>query len=240
MLSLQSDALFRAVFSTMNPDVSSNIAFLFDLDGVVIDSEREYSRIWHEINLAFPTGVPDFELAIKGCTLENILSTYFRPDDIPAVKEMLYRLEGMMHYDYCPGADGFLAEIKRRGIPAALVTSSDKMKMAHLYEQHTELKEIFDVTVTADLITRSKPDPEGYLLAARQLGAHPQRCVVFEDSYQGMCAGKNAGALVVGIEGTIPRKSVTATADMAAASLAHLDIDLILNTLESRLTNQAL
>ena len=63
--------------------------FLFDLDGVIIDSEKEYSRIWHRINELWPTDVPDLERVIKGCTLTSILDTYFTDTDRKAVTDKL-------------------------------------------------------------------------------------------------------------------------------------------------------
>lgn len=212
----------------------NNIAFLFDLDGVIIDSEREYTEIWHKINLAYPTGVDNFEVAIKGCTLDNILASYFNPQDIADVRDMLHRLESEMRYDYCPGSDRFLADTATRGIPAALVTSSDKVKMAHLYEQHPELADAFRFTVTADLISHSKPHPEGYLLAASRLGVAPEKCVVFEDSFQGICAGKAAGAFVVGIKGTIPVEKIRDKADLCVGSLAEIDMPHLINIVTER------
>lgn len=74
--------------------------FLFDLDGVVIDSETQYSQIWHHIDTCFPTGVDDFEHVIKGMTLDNILNTYFRPQDFDSVTRILYDEERKMRYRF--------------------------------------------------------------------------------------------------------------------------------------------
>ena len=62
--------------------------------------------------------------------------------------------------------------------------------MAHLKEELPELRDMFDFVVTADLITKSKPDPEGYLLGAKKIDKDIRNCVVFEDSAQGVKAGK--------------------------------------------------
>ena len=76
--------------------------------------------------------------------------------------------------------------------------------MEHLREEIPELEGMMTELVTADRITRSKPDPEGYILAANLLGADPKNCVVFEDSLQGVKAGRASGAYVTGIAGTLP------------------------------------
>lgn len=206
--------------------------FLFDLDGVIIDSETEYSRIWHEINLLYPTGVPDFERAIKGCTLDNILETNFPPevrDDV--TRELYARAEGMK-FDYCPGAAGFLSSVRDAGIPCALVTSSNSVKMDRLYAQHPRLRDVFSAEVIADMVKRSKPDPEGYLLAAEMLGIDPNDCVVFEDSLQGVKAGRAAGAYVVGITSTLGTDKIVPHADMAAENLGNVSLEQLLEKLK--------
>lgn len=109
----------------------------------------------------------------------------------------------------------------------ALVTSSDDKKMAHLWSQHPELKEYFQCVVDSTMVTRSKPDPQGYLLAAEKLGVDPRKCVVVEDAIQGIMAGKNAGSFVVGLSGTLGRESVAPIADLTLDSLEEFDVELI-------------
>ena len=207
----------------------NNLGFLFDLDGVIINSETEYTRIWEIIDSKFPTGVPDFAHVIKGTTLDNILSTYFRPEDFDEIIANLYDLEGKMNYNYCPGARELLDTLAARDIPMALVTSSNKDKMSHLYEQHPEIQDIFSFIVTADAITRSKPDPEGYLLGARSIGIDPKRCIVVEDSVQGMRAGHAAGARVVGMSGTVGERLTEPECDIMLSSLIDFPLDDVLN-----------
>ena len=108
-----------------------------------------------------------------------------------------------MKYKLIPEALSLLRKLKEAGIPTALVTSSNEVKMAHLWEQLPELKSYFDTIITADQITGSKPDPEGYLMAAASLSKNIEECVVVEDSLQGVMAGKNAGAFVIGVAGTL-------------------------------------
>lgn len=195
-------------------------AFLFDLDGVVVDSEKIYTLIWDAIDNRFPTGVRNFSQKIKGTTLDNILSTYF-PD--PALQKevvaMLYDMESKMDYPLIEGASHVLAELKARRIPAALVTSSNQDKMNHLWERQPGLKQYFTAIVTADMVSRSKPDPEGYLKGASLLGVPPERCVVVEDSLQGVKAGRAAGARVIGMAGTLPADLLSPYADVVATDL---------------------
>ncbi|MDE6296139.1 MAG: HAD family phosphatase [Muribaculaceae bacterium] len=197
--------------------------FLFDLDGVLIDSEREYTRIWEKIVKEYPTGIEDFAHKIKGTTLENILSEYYPDTEIRGkVRERLYEEEARMRYCFCPGAEEFLQKLKRDNIPTALYTSSDGYKMQHLYNDIPDFRKYFDVIVTGDDVRHSKPDPEGYLSAAERLGLKPEECAVVEDSLQGVRAGKAAGARVIGVEGSVPTDILAPYCDIITDNLMKL------------------
>lgn len=211
-----------------------NIGFLFDLDGVLIDSETQYTRIWNEINDCFPTGVSDFAYRIKGTTLESILANYFSPDVRNEVINMLYARENAMQYEYCNGAESILSELGRRKIKKAIVTSSKKDKMSHLLQQHPEIELNVDTIIDADSVTKSKPDPQGYLLGAGRIGVPPEYCVVVEDSLQGIQAGKAAECYVVGLTGTFGRKALEGEADILLDSLEELDVDFIINEIYNK------
>lgn len=211
------------------------IGFLFDLDGVLIDSEREYSRIWSVINRDYPTGVEALEEKIKGCTLEKILSEYY-PDPELSIKvsRLLHELEDEMHYNYLPGAREFLEKLDDKKMKKALVTSSDNKKMKHLREELPELMDYFDFIVTADYVTESKPSPQGYLLAAEKLGKNPINCVVFEDSLQGVKAGRNAGSFVAGIKGTLTAEILEPYSDIVVGGLSEINLENLIEILRSR------
>lgn len=219
-----------------NFDVNSkSVAILFDLDGVIIDSEKEYSKIWKRVNKEYPTGIQSLESVIKGCTLDKILDDHYPDPKIQSkVVARLYELEKLMSYPYLPGAQELLLELKQRNYPIALVTSSNDVKMNHLMEERPELLPMFDFIVTANLITRSKPDPEGYILAAQNLGVKPENCIVFEDSLQGVTAGYNSGAYVVGVAGTLSVETISPYCDEVVNSLLEINIDTLLGKLESR------
>lgn len=213
----------------------SKIGFLFDLDGVLIDSEKEYSRMWAQINREYPTSEPSLESVIKGCTLDMILSRYYPDPDIKErVVSRLYALEEKMEYNFLPGAFELLNALQSRNIPLALVTSSNEKKMFHLDEEIPGLRQMFDFVVTADLISHSKPHPEGYLLGAEKIGVNPRNCVVFEDSLQGVKAGRNAGAYVVGVKGTIAPKLLSDFSDILVDSLKEIIIDDLAAILSDR------
>ncbi|MBD5340073.1 MAG: HAD family phosphatase [Bacteroides sp.] len=207
-----------------------NIGVLFDLDGVLIDSETEYTRIWGEVHRRYPTGVEDLPHKIKGMTLDNIIATYFNDrEDKQQLRDTLHELENQMTYEWLPGAKEFIEWLISENIPRALVTSSDNEKMAHLREQLPELESMMTTIVTADKISKSKPDPEGYLLAAKLIGIPPQHCAVVEDSLQGVKAGRASGAFVIGMEGTLPAETIAPYSDIVISNFKELDKNIILN-----------
>lgn len=211
------------------------IGFLFDLDGVIIDSEREYSRIWRQLNVEFPTGIENLEQVIKGCTLTKILNEHYPEIKTRAcVCNRLHELENQMHYEYLPNAREFLIELSHRGMRCALVTSSDNVKMEHLHEEIPELTDFFDFIVTGDLVKSSKPSPEGYLLGASKIKRDIRKCVVFEDSLQGVMAGRNAEAMVVGMVGTLPAKTLEPFADLLVSNFEEIEIDSLIQQLTDR------
>lgn len=212
----------------------NNIGCLFDLDGVLVDSERIYTKIWEAIEKQWPTGIDNFAYKIKGTTLEDILERYFPEEVREDVTKELLRLEGMMIYEALPGAISFLDTLRSKGIPIALVTSSNGHKMEHLWNDMPEFKEKFDVIITGDEVHCSKPDPEGYLAAAGALGVNPKRCAVFEDSLQGVKAGKAAGAFVVGIAGTLKASDIAPFSDIVVNAVADIQVDKLEEVLKSR------
>lgn len=213
----------------------NNIGFLFDLDGVLIDSETEYTRIWNEVNKEYPSGYEDIAFRIKGMTLINILDTYYPDKDTQvAVTRRLQGLEAQMHYNWLPGAREMIMWLIENDVAHVLVTSSDEKKMKHLREEIPELEGMFTKIVTANMIKHSKPNPEGYLLGASLIGVNPENCVVFEDSLQGVKAGRNAGAYVIGVEGTLPEATIKPYCDRVVSSLETVDREALCEILVNR------
>ncbi|MCD8394927.1 MAG: dephospho-CoA kinase [Bacteroidales bacterium] len=198
-------------------------AALFDLDGVIVDSEGSYTVFWSGVDREHPTGIADFAHAIKGTALFQILQNFPGEELQRQIVEQLDEFEANMPFPEYPGAIDFIRSLRQAGWRTALVTSSNDAKMASLYRQHPDLPLLFDTIVTSDQITRSKPDPQGYLLAAERLGCRPENCVVFEDSLQGVQAGRASGAKVVGISTTNPAESLAPFCDIIAQSLAELN-----------------
>ena len=204
-------------------------AGLFDLDGVIFDTEGQYTQFWSEEGKLLQES-SDFSARIKGRTLKEILDRYF-PDQKQAdeVIKRLSRFEQEMVIEYIPGAREFILGLKEQGVKLAIVTSSNDLKMQNVYRLHPEVKKVFDVIITADKITRSKPDPESYLLAARELGMKKEECVVFEDSFSGLEAGRRAEMKVVGLATSNPAEKIADKADVVVPDFRALSFTDILN-----------
>lgn len=216
-------------------NIDKKIAFLFDLDGVLVDSETIYTRFWSHMDELYPTGIKNFARVIKGTTLTHIFDTYFPDKDVQReITALLDKQEREMKYEIKPGVMHLLQTLRQRQIPAVMVTSSNNVKMAQLWNQHPEFKEYFSFIVTADMVSHSKPDPQGYLIGASKAGASPENCVVFEDSRQGVMAGQAAGAYVVGVAGTLSADDLFTYCDIVLDSMEAIDIDNIIQKISRR------
>ncbi|MDE6825638.1 MAG: HAD family phosphatase [Paramuribaculum sp.] len=202
---------------------------LFDLDGVLVDSENQYTIFWDGIERRFPTGIPDYAVAIKGRTLTTILDYYPTEEIKRQVVDELYKFEASMPYPLMKGVTELLSSMRSQGWATAIVTSSDSEKMKRLFKATPELKPFFDVIIDGSMVARSKPDPQGYLMAAEAIGYDPTDCFVFEDSLQGVAAGRASGATVVGLATTFPRQRIeqTGCTDIIVSSLDQLNTDVL-------------
>lgn len=199
------------------------IAALFDLDGVLIDSESIYTVFWNRMNELFPTGIDNFAYVIKGTTLPQILDRYFPDPKVQAeLRVYLKKQEAEMVYRIFPGVERFLKALKEKGIPTAIVTSSNDAKMKVLFDSLPGFRDYFDVVVTDTDVTRSKPDPQGYMLAAERLGVPSEHCVVFEDSRAGLEAGRRAGGKVVAVATTLTHEDIAGCGDIVIDSFEEL------------------
>lgn len=198
-------------------------AALFDLDGVLIDSETLYTQFWKRVGERHHLPSPTFAYDIKGTTLNDILTTHFPDPKVRAdVDRLLHDFENEIVYPVFPGALEFVDALRAAGLKTVIVTSSDSKKMGFLFRQHPDFPSHFDAIVTACDVTHSKPHPEPYLVGASKAGVKPSECLVFEDSYQGLESGRRAGCKVIGISTTNPASEVRLRSDVEAPSLASL------------------
>lgn len=197
-------------------------AALFDLDGVIIDTEPSYSVFWGNMGRKYNVPADNFAEIIKGTTLSQILDTYFDKAVHAEVIRQLEDYERKMPYVIFNGVIDFLRDLKRSGIKRAIVTSSNNDKMANLWLQHPYLKIYFDSIITDERVTHSKPHPEPYLVASADLGVDPTEACVFEDSFNGLLSARRAGAKVVALATSNPRGALEGYADLIIDSFKEL------------------
>ena len=178
-------------------------AVLLDMDGTLVDSDGAVERSWRTFAAQYrvdpgrgPLSVPGLPAAGNVRRLRPDLSE----DEVAAAAQRQLELEYVDVADVtaAPGAHQLLAELDRLGLPWAVVTSADP-PLARTRLAAAGIRPALLVTI--DDVRHGKPDPEGYLLAARKLGADPRRCLVVEDAEAGVAAGRAAGAVVAGLRG---------------------------------------
>ena len=203
-------------------------AGLFDLDGVILDTESQYTIFWSRIMQEY-RGDASLALNIKGSTLESILTAYFPGEQVEQekIKTELDSFERTMKMNYIPGLPEFVQNIKAHTVKCAIVTSSNKAKMQAVYLQHPELKTLFDKVLTAEQFSRSKPAPDPYLLGAEVFNTSPQHCFVFEDSFNGLTSGRAAGMHVVGLATTNQAEKIKPYADIVIPDFTGMTYDKI-------------
>ena len=201
-------------------DVNAVDAVLFDMDGTLVDSDAAVDRGW--LRWAAEYGV-DRETAERGVvhgTPSDHTIRRLRPDlDGSAFDEAVLRQLALQYEDLddvvpVTGASELLATLDRLGIPWAVVTSADT-RLAHARLGAAGIAA--PLLVSVDDIRNGKPDPEGYLLAARRLGVDPTRCLVVEDAEPGVRAGHAAGATVAALKGVAADLQLTDLTDLTAA-----------------------
>ena len=192
-------------------------AALFDLDGVVFDTEPQYTVFWGAICRQYHPEHPGLENEIKGSTLTQIYDRWFSGPleaERANVTRRLDEYEQQMHYDFIPGFEAFIADLHKHGVKTAVVTSSNIPKMESVYRYQPGFKQLFDAILTSEDFDRSKPDPDCYLKAAERLGVRKSECIVFEDSFNGLRSGRAAEMAVVGLATTNKAEDITPFSDM--------------------------
>lgn len=206
---------------------------LFDLDGVVLDTESQYTVLWNNIGKKYGD-VGEIGRLSKGQTLTHILDTYFKGQTElqKHIIEELYEFEQNMSYAPIPGVMEFMKQLKAASVPMAVVTSSNKAKMGNVYRHYPDFKDIVGHVFTSESFTRSKPDPECFLMAMRALGGTPEDTVVFEDSVNGLKAARASGATVVGLVTSNPREVVKPLSDYAINDFTSMSLDRLKEMLQ--------
>ena len=182
---------------------------IFDLDGVIVDTARFHYIAWKDLaaELGFDFNEKDNE-RLKGVSRMRSLEILLELGGIQVSEEEKLKLaekknnhyrqliETLTPEDILPGAKQFLYEVKDAGIKVALGSAS---KNAMTILKNIGLAYFFDAVVDGTKVTKAKPDPEVFLIAAKEMGTPPEETIVFEDALAGIEAAHNAGMFAIGV-----------------------------------------
>ncbi|MGI8551179.1 MAG: HAD family hydrolase [Dehalococcoidia bacterium] len=210
-------------------------ACVFDMDGVLLDSEPLHHQAVNEILVEEGrAGIPFVDYApYMGTTLEytwlDLIKRYELPQPLAYYRDR-YDAVILDHYrrssTIAIGVNWFIGELRARDLRLA-VASSSRTEWVESCLCALGLREYFEVVVTGDMVLRSKPDPEIYLIAAARLQTSPNCCMAIEDAPKGIAAAKAAGMFTVAVETAYTAGEDTSAADLHVHSLADFDLPLL-------------
>jgi len=193
-----------------NYQPTPDFAVIFDLDGVMVDSNWAHQQTIKMLCRRYGRDVSETEL--KSCVfgrrnsewIPEVFGSDFEPTDVERLseeKEALFREVFAPRIMLLRGLQRFLDLLKSHHIPVAIATSAPPANV-NLVLSKSQIADRFAVILDETSISSGKPDPEIYLRAARKLGLPSARCVIFEDSLPGIAAAQRAGGKVVGVTTT--------------------------------------
>ena len=208
-------------------------AALFDLDGVVFDTEPQYTIFWGSQCRLYHPEHPGLEHEIKGSTLQQIYDKWWSGElekERDIVTRRLNEFEAQMDYSYIAGFEAFVRDLRQHGVKTAVVTSSNMPKMESVFRARPEFKSLFDAILTSEDFAESKPSPDCYLKGAERFGVSPDECVVLEDSINGLKSGRAAGMYVVGLTTTNTKENIESLSNIQISDYQDINYQK-LNTL---------
>lgn len=179
-------------------------AILFDMDGLMIDTERLSDQVWCEIGARYGlTITPEDTALLRGRNRAGGRAAFQKRfgSDVPydtMCDAVVGRLTAMLarSVPLMPGLLELLEEARRRNLPMAVVSSTHR-SLVESNLRVAGIRDFFTTLVCGDMVRRSKPAPDIYLTAAQALNVAPEACLVLEDSYNGVRSGAAAGCITV-------------------------------------------
>jgi beta-phosphoglucomutase len=179
-------------------------AFIFDMDGTMVDNMMVHHRAWQRklAALGLDLTLEEVRQSIHGINeeiLERLFGDRFSPEErrrIAWEKEAEYRDIFLSELKLVPGLEAFLKSAQQAGIRMGIGTAAPHENVQFVLE-NLHLRPLFGSVIDASQVIKGKPDPEVFLRVAEELGAEPADCVVFEDSPTGAEAARRAGMQVV-------------------------------------------
>ena len=207
---------------------------LFDMDGVLVDSERFIAaaaiKMFSELGVNVrPEDFHPFVGTGENRYIGGVAEKYGLTVDLPKVKARTYQIFGEIARNNLfplPGAKDFIKRCREKGLRLALATSADRVKMIINLEETGLVPETFNAIITGEDVLHKKPAPDIYIKAAEALGLDPSECLVVEDAVSGVRSGKNAGCKCLAVT-TSFRAEDLYEADWVFANLAEVNEEVL-------------
>ncbi len=208
----------------MTPDNQNRLGILFDMDGVLGDSNPVHKKVIRAFCSRHGIKISEsfFLENISGRTNREWLPLVFPDRSIREIdrladeKEQLFRETFDPAAAVTPGLLPFIKELRSNRIPMAVATSAPEENAVFILE-HLRIIPCFDAVLHAAHVSKGKPHPDIYIKSASAIGLEPGHCIVFEDSVAGVTAGRKAGARVIGVTGTHTREELSACIKVIAS-----------------------
>lgn len=200
---------------------------LFDMDGLIFDTEKIYVDTWRKIGELYHIPIGDeFLLSSRGMIredsqrlFESLYITSISYDEIIRVRQKMITERLEEGFDCKQGLYELLDYLKKEEYQIVLATSTPKERAMWMLEQ-AKIREYFHSFVCGDMVKKGKPEPDIFIKAAESVAKRPEQCLVLEDSLNGVCAGKRAGCHVIMIPDLVqPTKEIE---DIYDDKLEHL------------------
>jgi HAD superfamily hydrolase (TIGR01509 family) len=210
-------------------------AVIFDMDGVIADSEPIHVKAEKELFLPYGVALEDEELQrFMGFGIEPMLKKLIEKYGVPVRADALYAVhrENLLRLmrqklEPVPGALELIRLLHHGGVSLALATSSFR-EMADMVTRKFGIEKCFRTVMTVEDISRSKPDPEIFLKASAEMGFGPKECLVVEDSTNGVRAARAAGMTCIGLRNPNSGRQNHDGADVVVDSLRQVTPGLLL------------
>lgn len=206
--------------------MTSPTAFIFDMDGTLVDNMAFHGQIWVEYlaDLGIDLDKERFHREAAGKTNPDILRYLVNPGltdaeahEMGERKEQIYRDQARGRLPAVSGLHAFLAQARALGVRLAVGTSAGQSNIDFILGE-LGLSETFEVVVGGAQVARGKPFPDLFLAVAERLGLPPAACLVFEDALAGLEAAHRAGMQSVALATTLPAEELAAQAGVIAVA----------------------
>lgn len=207
--------------------------FIFDMDGLLVDSEPLARRSWAKVVRSYGLELDDetygsmigLRLEDSSRLLQSRLHVPAEAEDLARQKETILAQLGTEGIPPMPGLELLMKELQERQIPWAVATSNRRAFATQVLQQLALWPACQSLT-TGEEVQHGKPAPDIYLLAAQRMGVAPGRCLALEDSVPGAQAAKAAGMVTLAVPGPHEEASAFAFADFVYESLAGVAREL--------------